>query len=1029
MKTRNTIFGIVLGIALLLVLAAVNPTFIGNLSLTGNMTGNNTNSITNVANIGSPATVYYGSALNMTGISGSGLTALGGKGSNNTFFNPANTNASFFGTFQGNGTNAPQGFVWTATDSSGHTAFMASQGGVTSTYDPGTFSYNAGGGTNAAGLSNNLVAAIGASLNSASNLVNGSSNYAAATYFSSISGQGSNGYFSGMTSTNQTNSGGLTMTNLNGSGSGVHWHMGNTLYQIPMFVASWGGNPDAWEWWASDNITWAQDTNSQHIYDMTNVTDSVGFHGNFNVDSNFFVGGSATVSGNISAANIGTAAGSNAMQFVGSVGGSSSNQSLSAPNSTNLTEQSNLIVKGKINNPHFEVDGAGNLTNGGNATIGGNFTGMGIYNKFQHPQSGQEQLDINTPLGSTDTGLVLSGSSPFGYNYPAGFSPHFQSQYQGGLNVAFIYHNITNVNGSLATLDNLFAGPTWDTIIQTAATNSTVTLPTSTNWSMSIWGGNAVSRASTLFGSNTCVFDVLNDGGGIETVCTYDHAPFHLLTNGSYVAVTNPSISPGQFMLLAYGGSNGTSIINLANTYAVTTSGGGAASSFNNSQFFSGGGNTNLNTNQTFSTITLTGPSNTITGVLSNTGTMVLNGTVTGTGLDAEIAAQTLSGTNFQKQGTPLGNAGNTNQDAYNFRLMSVWSNNAVGTNTSSASGWDGPNGIFTGTFNGPVNGSAAGLTGTLPIGVLPSAVITNLDANNRTILGQMTFSNSTIIQTNGGNLFFDYSTVGGVVSESLWNFGPLQGAWALTVTSNKWSLLDVNSQHVFDWTNITDSGGFHGNVNFDSNATVNGILSVGGTNIGNSVASLISATNNVPGTNSSTPNFLPNYSVAGQGMILVATGPTNKFNVDTMLSNIDTQVATPINLGSATNLPNILSFQSYTLSSNANNLVYVSGPLVTNIHGTNFITNTFLIPYTVTNSPTVIFTNWQAGEMASLWISNNVSITNQIKFQTNNLTQGTINNMSIITNGFAPTNGLAQWGIQCAPDGSGKYVMGQQLW
>jgi len=103
---------------------------------------------------------------------------------------------------------------------------------------------------------------------------------------------------------------------------------------------------------------------------------------------------------------------------------------------------------------------------------------------------------------------------------------------------------------------------------------------------MSIWGGNATSHASTLFGSNTVMFHVLNDGGGIETVCTADHAPVHILTNGSYVAVTNPSIAPGQFMLLAYGGSNGTSIINLANTYAATSAGGGSlnALSFTNYQ-------------------------------------------------------------------------------------------------------------------------------------------------------------------------------------------------------------------------------------------------------------------------------------------------------------------------------------------------------------------------------------------------------------------------------------------------------------
>ena len=405
------------------------------------------------------------------------------------------------------------------------------------------------------------------------------------TLVSGTGGQGSNNVFSGMTSTNGTNAGHVTFTNLNGSGVGISYKMGSTLFQVSRGWG-WGGNPDAWEEWVAPGSVWWQDTNSQHVIDLTNITDSIGLHGNVTVDSNF-TAASATITGNISAANLGTAAGSNGMQFVGAIGGQSSNGIFYLPQTTNLTEQGNLTVKGQINSPHFNVDTFGDVTNGGNTTIGGNFTANGAYNKFTHPQNGQEKLDINLgSLSDTDALLVQSGANLYGYNYPTGVSPEFQTQPDGALNVAFINYNITNANGNLALYDSFRSGPTWNVIVQTAAGNSTLTLPTSTNWSMSIWGGNATSHASTLFGSNTVMFHVLNDGGGIETVCTADHAPVHILTNGSYVAVTNPSIAPGQFMLLAYGGSNGTSIINLANTYAATSAGGGSlnALSFTNYQ-------------------------------------------------------------------------------------------------------------------------------------------------------------------------------------------------------------------------------------------------------------------------------------------------------------------------------------------------------------------------------------------------------------------------------------------------------------
>ena len=64
---------------------------------------------------------------------------------------------------------------------------------------------------------------------------------------------------------------------------------------------------------------------------------------------------------------------------------------------------------------------------------------------------------------------------------------------------------------------------------------------------------------------------VLNDGPALLSVATADLALFHVWTNGNYLTLTNPSIGPGQYMLLGYGGSNGTSIVNFADTYSSSS--------------------------------------------------------------------------------------------------------------------------------------------------------------------------------------------------------------------------------------------------------------------------------------------------------------------------------------------------------------------------------------------------------------------------------------------------------------------------
>ncbi len=247
---------------------------------------------------------------------------------------------------------------------------------------------------------------------------------------------------------------------------------------------------------------------------------------------------------------------------------------LYAPITTNLHERANLTVDGlaSLGNGNFKVNTAGNSTNAGSMAIQGSLTASGSVNIITHAMNGTEKVDINLAnLSDTDALAVMSGNNSYNFNYPSAVGPEFQVGPGGGINEAFVYYNVTNADGNLALADNIFSAPTWNTVIQTGGANTTLTLPTSTNWSTSIYSGNAGSHAVSLFGSNTCVFDVLNDGGGIETVVTADHAFFHILTNGGYIAITNPSISAGQYMRLCYGGSNGIAILNLANSYPTTS--------------------------------------------------------------------------------------------------------------------------------------------------------------------------------------------------------------------------------------------------------------------------------------------------------------------------------------------------------------------------------------------------------------------------------------------------------------------------
>jgi hypothetical protein len=242
----------------------------------------------------------------------------------------------------------------------------------------------------------------------------------------------------------------------------------------------------------------------------------------------------------------------------------------------------------------FTADSSGNVTLFGTGvnylTIGANFAATGSQNFFTHPQNGATKLNITSQsLTDTDTLLVMSGNNIYSYNYPGGVGPHFQVQPAGGITRAFDYFNITNANGNLAMYNDLFSAPTWNVIVQTAAGNTTLTLPTSTNWSMSIYSGNAGTHNSTLFGSNTCLFDIDNVGGGNMTICTYDHAMIYM--GGGQAGSTNPVLTNGFACRLFYGGVNGTNVYNLNTGLFPPGGGGGSASTFDSGTFGYNAGN------------------------------------------------------------------------------------------------------------------------------------------------------------------------------------------------------------------------------------------------------------------------------------------------------------------------------------------------------------------------------------------------------------------------------------------------------
>jgi hypothetical protein len=348
------------------------------------------------------------------------------------------------------------------------------------------------------------------------------------------------------------------------------------------------------------------DINSQSVLTMTNVVDAIGLHGPVNVDSNL------SVAGNISAANLGSAAflpattwqGTNAAltawqghgtnDFVGSQGGKGSNNVLTSPQTTNLTEWGTLTAPHgfSMSAGQFTADSSGNVTLFGTGvnylTIGANFAATGSQNFFTHPQNGATKLNI-TSQSLTDTDALENfwGTNPYGINQTSNYCD-WQVQPFGALDIPYIYYNITNANGNLALLDNL-NGPTWNVIVQTAAGNTTLTLPTSTNWSMSIYSGNAGTHNSTLFGSNTCLFDIDNVGGGNMTICTYDHAMIYM--GGGQAGSTNPVLTNGFACRLFYGGVNGTNVYNLNTGLFPPGGGGGSASTFDSGTFGYNAGN------------------------------------------------------------------------------------------------------------------------------------------------------------------------------------------------------------------------------------------------------------------------------------------------------------------------------------------------------------------------------------------------------------------------------------------------------
>jgi hypothetical protein len=106
---------------------------------------------------------------------------------------------------------------------------------------------------------------------------------------------------------------------------------------------------------------------------------------------------------------------------------------------------------------------------------------------------------------------------------------------------------------------------------------------------MSIYSGNAGTRNSTLFGSNTCLFDIDNVGGGNMTIRTYDHAMIYM--GGGQAGSTNPVLTNGFACRLFYGGVNGTNVYNLNTGLFPPGGGGGSASTFDSGTFGYNAGN------------------------------------------------------------------------------------------------------------------------------------------------------------------------------------------------------------------------------------------------------------------------------------------------------------------------------------------------------------------------------------------------------------------------------------------------------
>ena len=257
--------------------------------------------------------------------------------------------------------------------------------------------------------------------------------------------------------------------------------------------------------------------------------------------------------------------------YIGSQSGSGSNNSFASPNLDSPVLSGTIGMAGGsawYGGGTLQWGLGFSLDNSGNMTSSGTFNVTGSQNFFGHPLDGVAELNILCQ--GDDPGEDVWGSNPFGIPLYAGLNCDIQQQPFGALNVPFIYYNITNANGNLALRDTLY-GPTWNLITQTASGNTTLTLPTSTNWSMSIYAGNDLTGNSTLFGSNTCIFDIANVGTGNMTLCTYDHAMIYM--GGGQAASTNPVLSPGYAARLFYGGVNGTNIYNLSTALPSLTNG------------------------------------------------------------------------------------------------------------------------------------------------------------------------------------------------------------------------------------------------------------------------------------------------------------------------------------------------------------------------------------------------------------------------------------------------------------------------